>query len=132
MRTYKKLSFRNVPLRGEKGFTLLEATLSLLLIGILVAIAVPRLTNVLDAGQRASAAQWNDVARAALNLNFAKQKVETGRYVGPFLGRPDRDLNGRDRRVLEQFFDLRLPGQGRWVLVANGDDARAAEVRFSW
>ena len=114
------------------GFTLLEAVLSLLLVGILVAVALPRLTNLLDAGQQVSAVRWNDVARAALNLDFAKQKVETGQYVGPFRGRTGRELNGRDRRALEQLFDLRLLGQGQWILVTNGDDATAAEVRFSW
>lgn len=114
-----------------KGYTLLETMLVLLLVGIVVAIAMPRLVSVLDAGQQAAQVQWNDVARAALNLDFAKQQLMGG-YNGPFKGKPGKKLTGADQKTLESLLDMPLPGAGKWTLVHNGNATQAAEVKFSW
>jgi type II secretory pathway pseudopilin PulG len=115
-----------------KGYTLLEAILCVLLIGMLTAVAMPRFADWAGVSKAAAVDQWNESARAALYLDFARQQVTTGQYASPFRGREGRPMTGRDRRALEQMLDLPLPTQGQWVLVNNGGATEMARVQYTW
>lgn len=68
-------------LRNDKGFTLIELVIIIILIGVLAAIAIPRYVDLRDNAVRASAQATLDAGRAAINLDFADKVLNTGTYI---------------------------------------------------
>ena len=65
-------------LKGNKGFTLIELVIIIILIGLLAAIAIPRYVDLRDQAVRASAQATLDAGRAAINLDFAQKVLGAG------------------------------------------------------
>jgi len=67
-------------LKSNKGFTLIELVIIIILIGMLAAIAVPRYVDLRDQALRASAQATLDAGRAAVSLDFADKVLNLGTY----------------------------------------------------
>ena len=69
------------PLKNQKGFTLIELVIIIIMIGMLAAIAVPRYVDLKDKALAAGAKATLDGGRAAITLHFADGVVNTGSYT---------------------------------------------------
>ncbi len=69
------------PLKNQKGFTLIELVIIIIMIGMLAAIAVPRYVDLKDKALAAGAKATLDGGRAAITLHFADAVVNTGSYT---------------------------------------------------
>jgi prepilin-type N-terminal cleavage/methylation domain-containing protein len=72
------------PLRNERGFTLIELVIIIILIGVLAAVAVPRYVDLRENAVMASAQATLDAGRAAVMLDFSDQVLNTGTYADIF------------------------------------------------
>ncbi len=72
------------PLKNQKGFTLIELVIVIILIGVLAAVAVPRYVDLRENAVIASAQATLDGGRAAVMLDFADQILNDGAYVDIF------------------------------------------------
>ena len=68
-------------LKSNKGFTLIELVIIIILLGVLAAIAIPRYVDLRDQALRASAQATLDGGRAAVQLDFADQVLNGGAYA---------------------------------------------------
>lgn len=68
-------------LKNKQGFTLIELVIIIILLGVLAAIAIPRYVDLRDQAIRASAQATLDAGRAAVQLDFADQVLNTGAYT---------------------------------------------------
>ncbi len=69
------------PLKNQKGFTLIELVIIIIMIGMLAAIAVPRYVDLKDKALAAGAKATLDGGRAAITLHFADGVVNLGSYT---------------------------------------------------
>ena len=69
------------PLKNQKGFTLIELVIIIIMIGMLAAIAVPRYVDLKDKALAAGAKATLDGGRAAITLHFADAVVNVGSYT---------------------------------------------------
>jgi len=67
--------------QDEKGFTLVEILIAIVLVGILAAVAVVGITNLVSKGTSSACGATKDSAAAASQVYFASQ----GAYPGDFL-----------------------------------------------
>ena len=67
-------------LKSNKGFTLIELVIIIILIGMLAAIAIPRYVDLRDQALRAAAQATLDAGRAAVSLDFADKVLNQGTY----------------------------------------------------
>jgi MSHA pilin protein MshA len=63
---------------NEKGFTLIELVVVIVLLGILAAVAVPRYQNMVTEARNASADGLLAAARGAATMRFARNLTVTG------------------------------------------------------
>ncbi len=70
-------------LKNERGFTLIELVIIIILIGVLAAIAVPRYVDLRENAVIANAQATLDSGRAAILLDFADDVLNTGSYLSP-------------------------------------------------
>jgi len=114
--------------RGQEGFTLIEAILSIALIGMLMAIALPKFVDHLEAGTKAVAEATLEAGREAVRLDFAKQIME-GDYKDPFTKtkKEGQKLHPEDQDKLEAMLQdgFSYPGGFKWVLVKKGSTTSA-------
>ena len=68
-------------LKNKQGFTLIELVIIIILLGVLAAIAIPRYVDLRNQAIRASAQATLDAGRAAVQLDFADQILNDGKYV---------------------------------------------------
>ena len=68
-------------LKNKKGFTLIELVIIIILLGVLAAIAIPRYVDLRDQALRAASQATLDAGRAAVQLDFADQILNTGAYL---------------------------------------------------
>ncbi len=74
------------PLKNQKGFTLIELVIIIILIGVLAAVAVPRYVDLRENAVMASAQATLDSGRAAIMLDFSDKVLNTGVYGNIFPG----------------------------------------------
>ncbi len=72
------------PLKNQRGFTLIELVIIIILIGVLAAVAVPRYVDLRENAVMASAQATLDAGRAAVILDFSNQVLNNGNYVDIF------------------------------------------------
>ncbi len=72
------------PLKNQKGFTLIELVIIIILIGVLAAVAVPRYVDLRDNAVAASAQATLDGGRAAIMLDFSDKILNGGVYANIF------------------------------------------------
>ncbi len=79
------------PLKNQRGFTLIELVIIIILIGVLAAVAVPRYVDLRENAVMASAQATLDAGRAAVMLDFSDQVLNFGTYTDIF---PDQAAVG--------------------------------------
>ncbi len=72
------------PLKNQRGFTLIELVIIIILIGVLAAVAVPRYVDLRENAVMASAQATLDAGRAAIMLNFSDNVLNNGTYTDIF------------------------------------------------
>jgi len=124
-------------LENERGFTLIELVIIIILLGVLAAIAIPRYVDLRDNAVRAAAQATLEAGRAAVSFDFVDQMAQTGGYTntltditnegkafvppdvtdleGEFPSVPDYPPNGK--------YDNPTGGGFRWWLVTQGSSS---------
>ncbi len=95
------------PLKNQKGFTLIELVIIIIMIGMLAAIAVPRYVDLKDKALAAGAKATLDGGRATITLHFADKVVNTGSYspllpltaAGTIVATGSTDLSGLEAEM---------------------------------
>jgi prepilin-type N-terminal cleavage/methylation domain-containing protein len=73
-------------LKNDRGFTLIELVIIIILVGVLAAIAIPRYVDMRNNAVVAKAKVTLDAGKAAVMMDFADQVMTTGGYVSRFSG----------------------------------------------
>ena len=68
------------PLTNERGFTLIELVIILIIIAVLAAVAIPKYVDLRSEAIKATSKANLDAARAAISLDFASQTLRSGTY----------------------------------------------------
>ena len=71
-------------LKNQKGFTLIELVIIIILIGVLAAIAIPKYVDLRNNAVEAASMATLDAGRAGVALNFADDIIGSGSYADPF------------------------------------------------
>lgn len=67
----------------EKGFTLIELVIIIVVLGILASIAIPRYRNIVAESREAAARGSLGAMRSGVSIYYANAAVETGTAVWP-------------------------------------------------
>jgi prepilin-type N-terminal cleavage/methylation domain-containing protein len=122
-------------LRNDKGFTLIELVIIIILIGVLAAIAVPRYVDLRENAVVANAQATLDAGRAAIMLEFADDVLSSGTYLSPTTAASTAGAKfvPGDRTLIEgllqgapnypQPYDTPADSGFRWWLVTQGSTA---------
>ncbi len=125
-------------LKNQKGFTLIELVIIIILIGVLAAVAIPKYVDLRDTAIKTSAQATLDAGRAGIMLDFADDVLGAGTYVSPFAGPVGAKMVAGDKTVIEGFLEASPnypgtydsgPDEGfRWWLIALGSTSTASSA----
>ena len=73
------------PLKNQRGFTMIELVIVIILIGVLAAVAIPRYVDLRENAVMASAQATLDAGRAAIMLDFSDKVLNGGTYADVFI-----------------------------------------------
>jgi len=68
---------------SNRGFTLIELVIIIVILGILAAVAIPRYSNITDEAREASARAALGGLRSGIAIFYATQAVQTGTAAWP-------------------------------------------------
>jgi len=70
-------------LKNQKGFTLIELVIIIVILGILAAVAIPKYQNISGEAREASCRASLGGLRSAITIFYANQAVTTGTAIWP-------------------------------------------------
>lgn len=109
--------------RSQKGFTLIELVIIIVLLGLLAAVAIPRYIDLRTDARNAAAKGNLDAARAALTLDFASAVAKGQSYS---LTITSSNITSTIEAMLDS--TPKYPSGFAWVTVSNGTSTRPAKV----
>ncbi|MGS0674975.1 type II secretion system protein [Shewanella sp. 125m-1] len=128
----------------QKGFSLIELVIVIVILGLLAATAIPRFLNVTDDAEDASVdgvagglstavsfvrSQWEVDGRRNNTVLLDGTTVSLDTRFGYPTGATNTDAKGMDQNSCQQVFDLVLQNSPRSVV--SGEDARKARYVVS-
>lgn len=72
-------------IRNEKGFTLIELVMVIVILGILAAVAVPRFVDLQGDARNSVASGITGALRGAITMAHARYLVNGGQYTGTLI-----------------------------------------------
>ena len=99
-------------MRKEKGFTLIELVMVIVIIGILAAVAIPRFVSLRDDAQQSACDGNVGALRSALSAFYAKSAVDNLMTTGGFPATTGTGINSLDtttNRHAEDFVQGTIP-----------------------
>ena len=75
--------------RNQKGFTLIELVIIIVILGILAAVAIPKYQDITSEAQEAAARSALGSLRSGITIFYANQAVQTGTATWPLLAELD-------------------------------------------
>lgn len=81
-------------MKKEKGFTLIELVIVLILLGFLAAVAVPKFVNLFDDAKKSAVKGAVASVRSAINIYYANMALKTGSAAFPPYSSLANLLNG--------------------------------------
>lgn len=120
---FKRREHVTKALRNQKGFTLIELVIIIVLLGLLAAVAIPRYIDLREDARKAAAKGNLDAARAALTLDFASAVAKGQSYS---LIITSSNITGTIESRLET--PPKYPSGFSWVEVSNGSSTSPAKV----
>lgn len=109
-------------LKNQKGFTMIELVIIIILIGILAAVAIPRYVDLRDNAARAAAQATLDAGRAGVMLDFAQQVLNTGAYISLFTATGVVDTGDAEKTAIENLLEASpsYPPSGSYGTTTDG------------
>ena len=68
-------------LKDQRGFTLIELVIIIILIAVLAGVAIPRFVNLRDEAIYSKAKSIQDAGKSGITLDFANQILNNGSYA---------------------------------------------------
>ena len=125
-------------LKNQKGFTLIELVIIIILIGVLAAVAIPKYVDLRDNAARAASQATLDAGRAGVTLDFASKVLTNGNYISPFGVTGVVDVGDAELATIEGFLEASpsyptsgsygttTDGNFRWYFVSVGSTSSAS------
>ena len=119
------MTIKTHPLRlGQKGFTLIEIVMVLVLLGILAAVAVPKYFDLQELAEKRVAETVTQELQARLNADFAEKILEGKMSCNDY-------INNRNTNVPRVVLEFNAQSKATVQIAGESSDGLTAPIRIS-
>jgi prepilin-type N-terminal cleavage/methylation domain-containing protein len=113
---------KNIGLRDERGFTLIELVIAIVVVGVLSAVAIVGIGGLTDRGKKASCNATRDAAKTAVAVYFANNSSYPTNF-NPQLTSGAAPLLDVPSTVTASGGSLSTSGSNGWTITMTGGGA---------
>jgi len=121
-------------LKKQKGFTLIELVMIIVILGILAAVAIPKYIDLQSDAQASNNMAYVGALRSAISMNFANQLLRGGAptWAGPTATAAMADVTGAVNSPTPTTLTVTAGACGTGKIAGNGKLPGAAPVAVIW